>query len=58
MQEKNKIDLLKEDREVAAREKELFAALDKGIDDMEQGRTVSHEDAMKLLREKVAAYHV
>ena len=51
---------LAEDKERtnAIKERELFAALDKGIDDLEQGRTYSHEDAMKIIREKVAAYNV
>ena len=40
------------------REKELLKALDKGIDDMEQGRTVSHEEAMRILRERLEAYDI
>ncbi len=37
-------------------EKELLKELDKGIDDIENGRTVSHEDAMQALREGLEAY--
>jgi len=40
------------------KEKKLLKALDKGIDDMEQGRTVSHEEAMKILREKIESYDI
>lgn len=39
-------------------EEELLKALDKGIDDMEQGRTMPHEEAMKLLRERVKSYGI
>lgn len=37
-------------------ELELFAELDKGIDDMEAGHVVSHKDAMLRIRESVDAY--
>lgn len=30
-------------------ERTLFAELDKGIDDMEQGRTFSHSDTMQMV---------
>lgn len=32
---------------------ELFELLDKGIEDMEQGRTYAHGEAMRIIREKV-----
>jgi len=32
--------------------------LDKGIDDMEQGKTVAHEEAMQIIRKKVLEYRV
>ncbi|MDD3139139.1 MAG: hypothetical protein PHX08_09230 [Lachnospiraceae bacterium] len=35
---------------------ELLSELDKGIDDMEQGRTYSHEETMKIVREKLSEY--
>lgn len=34
----------------------LFAELDKGIDDMEAGRVVPHEEAMKIIRKSVEDY--
>lgn len=37
---------------------DLMTALDKGIDDMEAGRTTSHEEAMKKIREAVSAYDI
>ena len=43
--------LVKEVCEQDKREKKLFQELDKGIDDMEQGKTVAHEEAMKIIRE-------
>lgn len=39
-------------------EKKLFCELDRGIDDMEQGNTVPHEDAMKQIRERLKGYAV
>lgn len=50
--------LVKEYYEQDKKEKKLFQELDKGIDDMEQGKTVAHEDAMRIIREKVSQYHV
>lgn len=51
--------------EVADRKKEyeknqndLFAMLDKGIDDLKSGRTVEHDEAMRLIKEKLAQYDV
>lgn len=31
----------------------LFRALDKGIDDMESGRTVPHDRAMEIVRQRL-----
>ena len=46
--------LTAENKEIidAAREEEewLFRELDKGIEDMEQGRVIPHEEAMQRLR--------
>ena len=36
----------------------LFRELDKGIDDMEKGNTMSHEDSMKQIRERLKKYAV
>ena len=37
-------------------ELELFAELDKGIEDMEAGRVTPHDEAMKKIRESVGLY--
>lgn len=34
----------------------LFVELDKGIDDMEAGRTLPHDEAMTKIRKAVSAY--
>ena len=36
----------------------LFQELDKGIADMEQGHVVSHEEAMRILRERLSSYGI
>lgn len=36
----------------------LFEELDKGIDSMENGRTVPHDKAMQMIREKVKEYAI
>lgn len=35
---------------------EILRALDKGIDDMENGRTVPHEQAMEIVRQRLKEY--
>lgn len=40
----------------AEEEKLLLEELDKGIDDMEEGRVKPHEETMKLLRQQYAEY--
>jgi predicted transcriptional regulator len=40
------------------KEKFLFEKLDKGIDDMEAGRVVTHEEAMRIIRKRVENYAV
>jgi predicted transcriptional regulator len=37
-------------------EKLLFEELDKGIDDMETGRVVTHEEAMQIIRKRVEKF--
>lgn len=37
---------------------ELFAMLDKGIDDMKSGRIVEHDEVMRIIRERLAQYDV
>ena len=50
---------LKEKKSSASREEEqLFRELDKGIDNMEQGNTVPHDEAMRMIREKVKEYAI
>ena len=39
--------------EVTESESRLFEELDKGIDSMENGRTVPHNKAMQMIREKL-----
>ena len=39
-------------------EEKLFREWDKGIDDMEKGNTMSHEDSMKQIRERLKKYAV
>lgn len=50
--------LVKEMHKKDDKERKLFGKLDKGIDDMEQGNTIFHEDTMRMIREKVLQYHV
>lgn len=51
LEEKNKM-------EVMESESRLFEELDKGIDSMENGRTVPHDKAMQMIREKLKEYAV
>ena len=44
--------------EVADSESQFFKELDKGIDSMENGRTVPHDKAMQMIREKLKEYAV
>lgn len=44
--------------EVTESESRLFEELDKGIDSMENGRTVPHDKAMQIIREKLKEYAV
>ncbi len=32
---------------------QIFKELDKGIDDMEAGRVIEHDEAMRILKERV-----
>lgn len=45
-------------QEEDAQEVQIFEELDKGIDDMEAGRVIEHDEAMRILREKVKQYAV
>lgn len=44
--------------EVMESESHLFEELDKGIDSMENGRTVPHDKAMQMIREKLKEYAI
>lgn len=44
--------------EVIESESRLYEELDKGIDSMENGRTVPHDKAMQMIREKLKEYAV
>lgn len=50
--------LVQETAKCSEREEKLFRELDKGIDDMEKGNTIPHEDAMKQIRERLKGYAV
>lgn len=39
-------------------EMQIFKELDKGIDDMEAGRVIEHEEAMRILKERVKQYAI
>ncbi len=51
LEERNKSDMMESDVK-------LFGELDKGIDSMENGRTVPHDKAMQMIREKLKEYAV
>ena len=50
--------LAQEKMKYTEQEEKLFRELDKGIDDMEKGNTMSHEDSMKQIRERLKKYAV
>lgn len=39
-------------------ETQIFKELDKGIDDMEEGRVIEHDEAMRILKERVKQYAI
>lgn len=39
-----------------SQEMQIFKELDKGIDDMEAGRVIDHDEAMRILKERVNQY--
>ncbi len=51
LEEKSKMEVLES-------ESRLFEELDKGIDSMENGRTVPHDKAMQMIREKIKEYAI
>ena len=44
------------DRQWKENEKEIFRALDKGIDDLKNGRTMPHEELMQQIRKQIESY--
>lgn len=44
------------DRLIIDSEEKLYSALDKGIDDMEAGRLIPHEEAMVIVRQRLRDY--
>ncbi len=42
--------------EEKAQEMQIFKELDKGIEDMEAGRVVDHDEAMRIIKERVNQY--
>ena len=44
--------------EEEAQEMQIFKELDKGIDDMEAGRVIEHDEAMRILKERVKKYAI
>lgn len=48
--------LAQKQKELSEQEEQLYRELDKGLDDMEQGRTISHDEAMKQIRERIKSY--
>ena len=51
LEEKNKMDIIEQ-------ENRLFKELDEGIDSMENGRTVPHDKARQMIREKLKEYAI
>ncbi|MCI7168887.1 hypothetical protein MSB04_00440 [bacterium] len=50
--------LVQETMKYTEQEEKLFRELDKGINDMEKGNILSHEDSMKQIRERLEKYAV
>jgi len=48
--------LTQDNYQLSEQESALYSMLDKGIDDMENGRTVPHDEAMKQVRERLTPY--
>ena len=44
--------------EEEVQEMQIFKELDKGIDDMEAGRVIEHDEAMRILKERVKQYAI
>lgn len=52
------VSLANEKVKATEQEEFLYKELDKGIEDMTQGRTVPHDEAMQLIRERIKTYGV
>lgn len=44
--------------EKETQEMQIFKELDKGIEDMEAGRVIEHDEAMRILKERVKQYAI
>lgn len=44
--------------EEETQEMQIFKELDIGIDDMEAGRVIEHDEAMRILKERVKQYAI
>ncbi len=47
---------LAEDMNRQWKEKEIIKALDKGIDDLENGRTIPHEELVQQIRKQIESH--
>ena len=47
---------LAEDMNRQLKEKEIIKALDKGIDDLENGRTIPHEELVQQIRKQIESH--
>jgi len=50
--------LIQKQYELSKQEVKLYKELDKGIDDMERGRTIPHDEAIKQISERIRLYGV
>lgn len=55
-QEVAEMSSLAEDMNRQWKEKEIIKALDKGIDDLENGRTIPHEELVQQIRKQIESH--
>ena len=48
----------RENLDLEKREQELFHMLDKGIEDIKNNKIISHDETMKIIRERLQTYGV
>lgn len=56
VQEVAEMSSLAEDMNRQWKEKEIIKALDKGIDDLENGRTIPHEELVQQIRKQIESH--